>query len=479
MDNPVVLEKRSSRASYFIILAIMCCAILLVITAAYKNNILRDKFVFSNTITDITGLIFLTVLFGFAFSKPEKANKPVRAFKLFVILVFCTVFFAALSVCFYGLPGNAVLITVLVTISYCFSASFYSALWGYQKQYYKNRAKTGIITVLLASAAAAYITTAIINIFHPILFNFTPQGLFDGTVVDYASFVMNGFCIAVLSVAAFSSDLALNKKKSFVSFLLIPSVIAALNFISYFMRWYVFLPSMTDVAMILCLYTIFFNLHIDLENEIIKREKEQLKLQFAATISQIQPHFVYNSLSVIAALCEEDPHLASQAADTFSDYLRENIDFAGKSKPVSFSEELKHIKTYVWLEQLRFPNKLKTEYNINCTSFFVPALSVQPLVENAIKHGICKSKTGGTVTISSFEDDHSYIISVSDDGVGFDVSKTIDDGKMHVGIENARFRIKEMFKGSMDIESCPGEGTRVTIKIPKERKNHENNYGRG
>ena len=149
------------------------------------------------------------------------------------------------------------------------------------------------------------------------------------------------------------------------------------------------------------------------------------------------------------------------------EYLRENIDFADKSEPVSFSEELNHIKTYIWLEKLRFSNKLNIEFDISCTSFFVPALSVQPMVENAIKHGICKKKDGGTVRIGSFETAEHYIVSVADDGIGFDAAVHADDGRKHLGIENTRYRIREMVGGSLDIASSPGEGTTVTIKIPK------------
>jgi sensor histidine kinase YesM len=183
--------------------------------------------------------------------------------------------------------------------------------------------------------------------------------------------------------------------------------------------------------------------------------------------SQMQPHFLYNSLAVIAALCEENPALAAKATNAFSDYLRENINFANKSDPISFSEELSHIKIYVWLEKLRFPNKLNVEYDIKYDAFPVPALSVQPMVENAIKHGICKTKEGGTVKICSYDTDQYYIVTVSDNGAGFDVSQTACDNRVHLGIENTRYRIREMVGGNLDIVSTAGEGTTVTIRIPK------------
>lgn len=469
MKEKQIPADNNSRSSHYVILGIMCFAIFLAISAAVKNNIVRDIYAFSNTIADIVCLFFSLLLFGFSFSKSGDKNKPALAFKLLVALVFTTIFFSALANSIYGIPDRFILLNTFVTLSYILSSAFYPALWGYQKQFLKRSEKSRTVTVLLCAVAVAYITAVIINLFIPVTFIITEQGVYDENVYDLASFIMNCVCLTTLCVATFTSGMNLKKKLSFLSFLLVPAIHTILGLLYNVLDWNIVLTSVTSVAMILTLYIIFFNIHIEMKNEIVEQEKEHIRLQFAAMISQIQPHFVYNSLSVISALCEEDPKLAQEAADTFSDYLRENIDFANKSKPVPFTEELKHIKTYIWLEQLRFPNKLQVEYDIRCTDFYVPALSVQPLAENAVKHGICKTRSGGTVRISSFEDDQSYIVTVTDDGAGFDISNTSEDGKPHVGIENARFRIREMFNGSLDIESKPGNGTNVTIKIPKEK----------
>ncbi len=478
MDKRQGLVKKRSKSSYFVILGIMCFAILTVITAAFTNNILRDIYAFSNTLIDIIGLVFLTLLFGFSFSGTGDIKKPAEAFKLLLILIFASVFFSSLADSMYRMPERVIFITAFTTLAYAFAGTFYLALWGYQKQFLKRSKTTKPVTITLTAATLVYITIVIINLFVPVTFTITDQGVWDHNVVDYVSFVMNCICITTMGIATFASGMDLKKKLSFASFLTVPAFIAIINLLHYVLGWEIFLTSIEHVAMILTLYIIFFNIHVELENEIIKQEKEQIRLQFSAMISQIQPHFVYNSLSVIAALCEEDPKLAEKAANTFSDYLRENIDFADKSAPVTFAEELKHIKTYIWLEQLRFPNKLTVGYDIRCTGFSLPALSVQPLVENAVKHGICKTRSGGTLKISSFEDEAFYTITVSDDGVGFDPSKELNDGKQHVGIENARFRIREMSGGHMDIESAPGKGTNVTIKLPKRKTDYEDNYRR-
>jgi sensor histidine kinase YesM len=106
-------------------------------------------------------------------------------------------------------------------------------------------------------------------------------------------------------------------------------------------------------------------------------------------------------------------------------------------------------------------------FEMNSDDFHIPALTVQPIVENAIKHGLMKLPNGGTICVVSYQTDTDYFISVTDDGVGFDVNAIKDDRK-HLGLRNIRERLKVMVNGSLEIESTPGKGTKVLVKIPKE-----------
>jgi sensor histidine kinase YesM len=104
---------------------------------------------------------------------------------------------------------------------------------------------------------------------------------------------------------------------------------------------------------------------------------------------------------------------------------------------------------------------------MNSDDFRIPALTIQPIVENAIKHGLMKLQKGGTIRVVSYETDKDYFISVVDDGAGFDTSSLRDDRK-HVGLRNIRERLKVMVGGTLEIESTVGVGTTVLIRIPKE-----------
>ena len=183
------------------------------------------------------------------------------------------------------------------------------------------------------------------------------------------------------------------------------------------------------------------------------------------TFSQIKPHFLYNTLAAITDLCSGNTE-AQNALASFSDYLRANMDAFNQKNPISFETELRHIEHYLALEKLRFEDRLQVVYDINATDFLVPILSIQPIVENAVSHGLFNKPGGGTVRVRTIETETDYAITVADDGVGFD-TEILNDNKNNGGIENARNRLETMCGGILDIYSKPGVGTRVHINIPK------------
>ena len=207
----------------------------------------------------------------------------------------------------------------------------------------------------------------------------------------------------------------------------------------------------------------------------IEEEKRAIELklqdsQISIMLSQIQPHFLYNTLNSIYQLCETNPMRARALVNSFSEYLRNNLSSLEAPGLIPFATELSHVNTYLDIEKVRFEDTLEIEYDIKCVDFSLPVLTVQPIVENAVKHGTSKKRGGGMVKISTAEDNENYIITVSDTGCGFDPTKPKDDGKRHVGIENVRQRLSNMCSGTLKIESTVGVGTLATIIIPKGGK---------
>ena len=225
------------------------------------------------------------------------------------------------------------------------------------------------------------------------------------------------------------------------------------------------------VAMVMVLRIIPNNINALAKAKELETEKMVLNAQLAQSristmMSQIRPHFIYNTLGSIEQLCELNPPKAGELVHNFAKYLRGNFGELDNPKPILMSQEMEHVHHYISIENVRFPD-MTFSFEMNSEDFHIPALTVQPLVENAIKHGLMKLEKGGSIRVTTYETQKDYCICVEDDGVGFDPSGLLDD-KKHIGIRNIRDRLKVMVGGVLEIESTPGMGTKVFITIPKE-----------
>ena len=204
----------------------------------------------------------------------------------------------------------------------------------------------------------------------------------------------------------------------------------------------------------------------ELETEKIVLNAQLTESRVSTMMSQIRPHFIYNTLGTIEQLCNIDPPKAGELVHNFAKYLRGNFGELDNPKPILVSQEMEHVRHYISIENVRFPD-MTFSFEMNSNDFYIPALTIQPIVENAIKHGLMKLQKGGTIRVISYETDTHYCVTVEDDGLGFDTGVLIDERK-HVGIRNIRGRLKAMVNGILEIESKEGIGTKVLIMIPKE-----------
>ncbi len=223
------------------------------------------------------------------------------------------------------------------------------------------------------------------------------------------------------------------------------------------------------VASTMSMFIIFVNIQ---SQQVERVKRELLQSRVSVALSQVKPHFLYNSLTAISALCAEDRAEAEQAVESLASYLRSNLDSIDHSEPVSIEQEIRHVEDYLILERMRFGDRIRIEYDLEAKDFVIPALSVQPIVENAVRYGITKKKEGGTITISTRETQKEIVLAIADDGVGFDPSQ-ISRERNHVGIENVKSRLALLCAGTLNIESEIGKGTTVTIRLPKKRKAYE------
>ena len=213
--------------------------------------------------------------------------------------------------------------------------------------------------------------------------------------------------------------------------------------------------------------------YIWLHLRFVREHEDDLKAQqrIQIMLSQIQPHFLYNTLSAIQYLCDHDPKAAGTVTENFSRYLQGNMSALKDDGEIPFKQELEHTQIYLEIEQVRYEDALRVEYDITCTDFSLPTLTLQPIVENAVRHGARGKKGVGTVTIATREYPDRYEITVADDGPGFDPEAPVlaDDGREHIGIANVRERLKQISGGALRIRSEKGKGTVVTIELPKKQ----------
>lgn len=223
--------------------------------------------------------------------------------------------------------------------------------------------------------------------------------------------------------------------------------------------------SIINMATTIAVLVVYVGIQAEQAKKIKEQELEIAEGQIAVMLSQIQPHFLYNSLASINELSDGNPE-AQQAIIMFSNYLRTNMDSISKKDLIPFVQELNHVKQYLWLEKMRFEDKLKIEYDIEYEDFKLPALTIQPIAENSVLHGITNKEDGGTIRIRTYRSDGYAFVSVEDTGIGFDTGNEYNEGRSHIGIDNVRGRLKAMCNGTLTLESTPDSGTVAVIKIP-------------
>lgn len=334
----------------------------------------------------------------------------------------------------------------------------------------KTRRKLFLICSTLPSLLS--LVTLVINCFTGILFYFDPvngysRGKYHVLNIIYTFMYIIWFII--LLIMEFKRTNSEKQKKHVIylfGFALLPVAGAVLEQLIYGV-------SLSPTFAFLGVLLVYLNVQQERISQAIeevneaKRQLEDSKVKIM--LSQIKPHFLFNTLNIIRALCRKNTGVAVEAIDHFSEYLRENMSSLELTYCVNFAEELHHVQNYLYIEKLRFGEMLKIEYDIKVMDFEIPSLALQVCAENAVKHGITATEDGGTLVISTYRDDNFFYVRCADDGAGFDTNAII--GPEHVGVRNTKMRLAAMCNGTLTITSQPGRGTVSLIAIPVSQSN--------
>lgn len=392
-----------------------------------------------------------------------KRNKRKDENRLLLFLVF-TLFHFATYLTFTLLKvtytSNSYILGFYTTF-YIFNNIEALLLFLYMLSYVEMTKKTKkVLSIINLSFFGVFVIADIVNLFTGIFF--TADGgeyVRSKTMIISQGYQFIMFAI-VFFVTVLNKKLVIREKIAFGLYCFLPlaAIILQNTFKGYAIAY---------LSIIVAIEILFFFLNVQ-KNILLAQEQERTKeAQIKVMMSQIQPHFIYNSLSSISTLIPINPDKAQKGLDEFTEYLRHNLSSLTATKLIPFEEELRHIETYVALEKMRFSNRVNVHYVINVRDFYVPPLSIQPIVENAIKHGILKKLEGGTVRITTTERNDAYVVEIVDDGVGFDVSNAKADGNDHFGINNIRYRLKTMCNAKFEITSEIDKGSRAVMTFYK------------
>ena len=412
----------------------------------------------------LTMAVFIAiVLTGVLVDNQNKNNTFIKWFTLsltanIVMLV------AEAAFCFFDGNMETVLITkTCAVISYCSAylmAGFFAfCLVEFIGETTKKISYTYAYIVLFVGMVLSIF--AVVGIFGEIIIFFDNTG-----AMQYSKYYQ---FISIANFLVFSSEIVfvfyyrkLLGRKSFTL-----SIFGILSVISMplSLLWDT-IPIYSAVSVsLLIMNNIFRN---EISDRLLENERKIAESRVTNLITQIQPHFIFNTLNTIKYLCKTDATLARKTIDSYSIFLRGIIESAATERFVTIEREIEITEHYIFVEKQRFGDILTFSTDLKEKDFFLPMLTIQPIVENAVKHGIRKKAGKGNITISTYADADNNYIKISDDGVGFDVNSCEFTDGNHAGIKNVSDRIYLMTKGSMDIESTPDVGTTVVITIPKK-----------
>ena len=422
------------------------------------------RLVFNFAVSIIATFVLLVLMLISVFSNIEKRKTAY----FFLWSIVSAIIPIGLSVLWYGLRLSSdtplIIVKIVGTLVYItmFAAS-YAFLLYCLSFFGKSPRLNKVIGVLMGIIGIGFTIVMIVNSFNDMFFNYSVENgvNLETTNIYFVPYIYMALAFLVEFVLLIiKRGMRIGEKLAFMGFVIIPGVAIVFNTIFPEL-------SILSLTILVAFASHFLYFYVQRGLMIQKQEKELSEKQIELTISQIRPHFIYNCLSSISYLCTKDPQLAVEAIDDFSAFLRVNFSNISQNKIVPFSQELEHTMKYLKLEKMRFEDRVRVYFDIRVDNFEIPSLTLQPLVENAVKHGVCKKAEGGTIVIRTTESEKEYLVEVIDDGVGFDPDVPPSDGRVHVGVTNVKNRLKNMVNGRLDVSSTINKGTRMSIHIPK------------
>ncbi len=409
-----------------------------------------------NPILDLFCALLTAILYAVTLSLKAHARATV-VFRRMLLNGFFM--FATNAVSLMFLRDTQVLFNVFEAISF---VAFYTLMGAYTTYVCIVTRAVGavyrslrIVCYVLCTAGAVIWT---VTSFHPFLFDVRTQEYVTGGALYFLAQAV-GILIIVVDFVILLASRGVRNKTEFVALALLP----ALPLFSFLFD--ALIPGLHSryTLIFVSLFVNYLRVNSVLEQRLRDQEKKVETYRLRSTLERVKPHYIYNVLSSIYYLCESDPAAAQRATGRFSDYLRlalENME--GKSL-IPFERELATVQNYLSLETMRFGDRIRVHYDIASRKFLLPPFTLQPLVENSVKHGAGQTDKCADIFIQTREDALGYTVTVRDTCGGFDTS-AVEQGS---GTKYISEILSLTVNGTLNVESEQGVGTVSTVFIPK------------
>lgn len=414
----------------------------------------------------IFGAIIVTMAIGIVLSTfiPALDRWSKRYFiALFSLMFLCTV------TCFVGLlfwydPSKAVAERTIYLLEGLFLATPIYAPTLFILHYSGDKIKNSVLFWLVTVILGVYFIITALAQFTDVFYYVTPNNQFMRGPFWAFSMTPLAVCMILNTTGLFYRETKL-PKKYFIALLIYMLYMTSMILIHLFYQ----VEMLIVIGMALFAFVSFALILSDNMDNHIRNEHQIAHQRAEIMVLQMRPHFIFNTMMSIYYLCDQDPQKAKYVTLDFTSYLRKNFAAIASEDTVPFSDELEHTRAYLAVEQAQFEDTLFVKYDTPYRAFRVPPLTLQPIVENAVKHGMSSSNEPIHITVMTRQMDKCVKIIVEDDGVGFHTVDNSDDNDPHIALNNIRQRLEMMCKGKLEIAPREGGGTVVTVSIPKER----------
>jgi len=403
-------------------------------------------------------LLLMGLGLGLVVIMPDIDRWSKRFFIAFFSILFLNSCFALIENIFYEVPGKAFLqvvsnfwMSLLATLPLPMLTAFLLHCSG------EDRRKSGLLSAAIA-LYSLYFLLVVTAQFTSFIYYVTPDGhLHRGPFYPLA--VAPLVMIGLLNLAGLIRRRKALTKKLFIAILisLFPMTTALIIhlFVSAFP-----LVNMGVAILALSMYGIILS---DQVEQYLRQQREIAHQQASILVLQMRPHFIHNTLMNIYYLCRQDPAEAQRVTLDFNTFLERNLNALASDETIPFSEELEHTRAYLNVEQALHDENLLVDYDMPHTCFRIPPLTLQPVVENSIRHGMNPDADPLRISIRTRKTDSGSEVIVSDNGPGFEPAA---DGGPHIALMNIRQRLEMMCGGKMTILPREGGGTVVKLTIP-------------